>query len=174
MNRKYHVDEMFQQTMRSNTGCAIVMAGSESDLPHIERIVASLEQYEIPHRVHICSAHKQPARLMEIIEAYNSVEGSIAYVAIAGGTDALSGTLSFHAIGPVISCPPDAPNQSCMTNPPGSSNAYIARPEHVGRFIAQLYAGVNPLFRQALKTSISNKIVTLLLCDQELREKRKW
>lgn len=105
---------------------------------------------------------------------YNEVGGSVAYVAVAGGTDALSGTLSFHALGPVISSPPDAPNQSCLTNPPGSSNAYIARPANVGKFIAQLYAGVNPKFRELLSTNNKTKIDSLIEADKKIEVKENY
>ncbi len=155
--------------MQSNTGCAVVMAGSDSDKEHIGKVVDSLKKYEVPHQVRICSAHKQPYMLLDIIEEYNQVGGSVAYVAIAGGTDALSGTLSFHAFGPVISCPPDAPNQSCLTNPPGSSNAYIAKPANVGRLIAQMYVGANPRFRDILADEKWKKINALERADAEFR-----
>ena len=135
------IDDDFMQTMRSNTGCAIIMAGSDSDKNHIEKITDSLNKYEIPHRVRICSAHKQPEELMGIIREYNEVGGLVAYIAVAGGIDALSGTLSYHALGPVISSPPDGLNESCLRNPPRSSNSYIPKPSNVGRFIAQMYAG---------------------------------
>lgn len=157
--------------MKSNTGCAVVMAGSSSDKEHIEKIAKALESFEIPYQVRICSAHKQPGTLMEMINEYNSIRGLVAFVAIAGGTDALSGTLSFYALGPVISCPPDAPNQSCLTNPPGSSNAYIANPKNVGKFIAQMYAGVNPRFRKLLQDGNAKKIQSLEQADIEFQEK---
>ena len=164
------IDDQFKKTMQSNTGCAVILAGSDSDRAHIERITRSLTAFSIPHQVRICSSHKQPADLMKIIEEYNAVGGSITYVAVAGGTDALSGTLSYHALGPVVSCPPDAPNESCLTNPPGSCNAYIARPENVGKFIAQVYAGANPTFRDLLEQSKSKKIEALTKADSRFRE----
>jgi len=145
------VSAKFKKAMNSGMGYAIIMAGSDSDRDHIDKIVKSLKEYEIPHEVRICSAHKQPKRLMEIIQDYNSVKGLVAYIAVAGGTDALSGTLSYHALGPVISCPPDAPNESCLRNPPGSSNSYIPNPKNVGRHIAQMYAGVNVRSQELLR-----------------------
>lgn len=165
------IEPNFKKTIKSNTGCAIILAGSDSDAAHVEKIVASLKKYRIPHQVRICSAHKQPAELKMIIDEYNAVGGSLAFVAVAGGTDALSGVLSYHALGPVISCPPDAPNESCLTNPPGSSNAYIERPENIGRFIAQLYAGVNPKFRERLEQARDQKIRSLKKADARSRGK---
>ena len=159
------VDEVFRQIMQANTGCAVIMAGSDSDREHIEKITSSLDKYEIPYSVRICSAHKQPKKLMEMIEEYNAVGGLVAYVAVAGGTDALSGTLSYHAFSPVISSPPDAPNESCLRNPPGSSNSYIPIPANVGRFIAQMYAGINPIFKEFLEIEKIDKLDSLKRAD---------
>jgi len=167
------IDEKFKQIIQSKTGCAVVLAGSDSDRAHVDRIVASLKAFDIPHRVRICSAHKQPVELMNLIEEYNAIGGSVAFVAVASGTDALSGILSFHALGPVISCPPDGPNESCLTNPPGSSNAYIERPENVGKFIAQIYAGINPTFRRHLEQIKAQKLHKLRKTDADLRAKSK-
>ncbi len=161
------ITQEFKSIIRQNRGCAVVMAGSDSDRGHIDEIVKSLKKYEIRHEVRICSAHKQPDTLMDMIREYNEVEGLIAYVAVAGGTDALSGTLSYHALGPVISSPPDGQNWSCLNNPPGSSNAYIARPANVGRFIAQVYAGINPRLRELLEEENEKKISSLEQADIE-------
>jgi 5-(carboxyamino)imidazole ribonucleotide mutase len=167
------IDDKFKQIIQSNQGCAVIMAGSGSDKPHIDEIVKSLKKYEIPFEVRVCSAHKQPDELAQMIYEYNQVGGSVVYIAVAGGTDALSGTLSFYARGPVISCPPDAPNQSCLTNPPGSSNAYIAKPGNVGRFIAQIYAGVNPKLMELLARESMEKIQSLKDDDAKLRAEYK-
>ncbi len=174
------VDENFKKVMQANTGCVVIMAGSDSDdrsrrdePSHIEQISESLELFEIPYEVRICSAHKQPGELLRMINEYNVVGGLVSYVAVAGGTDALSGTLSYHALGPVISCPPDAPNESCLTNPPGSPNAYIARPANVGKFVAQIYAGVNPRFNELLKASNAKKIKSLNQADETIQTKYK-
>ncbi len=144
----------------SNSSClAVIISGSDSDKEHINKITASLEKYFIPYQVRICSAHKQPEKLMQIIEDYNKNNTSIAYISVAGGTDALSGMLSYHALAPVISCPPDGFNQSCLTNPAGSSNAFIAKPDNVARFIAQMYSSINPKYKVLLiqENAIKNK-----------------
>ncbi|MEA3514565.1 MAG: AIR carboxylase family protein [Nanoarchaeota archaeon] len=173
------IDEKFNEHIKSNTGCAVILAGSGSDdkpkaegeKSHIQKIAESLDKYKIPYQVRICSAHKQPEKLMEIINEYNGLSGLVAFVAVAGGTDALSGTLSYHVLGPVISCPPDAPNDSCLRNPPGSSNAYIAKPANVGRFIAQMYAGINPKYHTLLETDKGAKLEALETDDFKINEK---
>jgi len=163
----------FLQIAMRNVGCAMIFAGSDSDdkpkgdkPSHIEQIAVGLEQYEIPYWVTIASGHKQPEKIMGIIRSLNSLEGAVAFIAVAGGTDALSGILAYHAHHPVISCPPDAPNQSCLSNPPGSSNLYIARPGDVGKAVAQMYACLNPRY-QALLNQFSNQKITSLETNGE-------
>lgn len=159
--------------LKTNRVHAVVIAGSDSDKNHIDEIVKSLNKYEISHEVRICSAHKQPEKLRSMIDEYNAVEGIIAYIAVAGGTDALSGTLSFHALSPVISCPPDSINSSSLGNPSGSSNAYIARPGNVGRFIAQMYATINPRFKELLEEEKTKKINNLEAADAQFQKSYK-
>lgn len=160
----------FADAVKSRRGAAVILAGSDSDRPHVEKIAQSLQEFGIPHEVRVCSAHKQPERLMAILREYEQAGGALAYIAVAGGTDALSGTLSFHALAPVISCPPDAPNESCLRNPPGSSNAVIYHPRNVGRFVAQLFAPFNPELAERLKRSRDQKVRTLEESDRGRRQ----
>ena len=165
------ISERFKSIMQSNKGCAVIMAGSDSDLWHIEKIADSLKKHEVPHDIRIYSAHKQPDELVDIIREYNEVGGLVAYIAVAGGTDALSGTLSYHALCPVVSCPPDGlENRTCLTNPPGSSNATIYKAENVGRFIAQIYAANNPRLKEILQQGNAKKINSLRQADAKLQE----
>lgn len=159
----------FAEAAAGRRGCAVIFAGSDSDRGHVEKIVQSLEGFGIPHEVRICSAHKEPERLMSLLREYERLGGAVAYIAVAGGTDALSGTLSFHALAPVLSCPPDAPNPSCLSNPPGSSNAVIYDPRNVGRFVAQLFAAFNPELAGRLKRSREEKVKALESSDRERR-----
>ena len=161
------MDSSFAQAASGRRGCAVVFAGSDSDRPHVRKITESLEAYGIPFEVRVCSAHKEPERLMRLLKEYEALGAPLAYIAVAGGTDALSGTLSFHALAPVISCPPDAPNSSCLANPPGSSNAVIYDPRNAGRFVAQLFAPYNPEIAERLKVSRDRKVRALEESDRE-------
>jgi len=174
-----HVEPKFMGAVAENKGCAVILAGSGSDdqpksggeFSHLGKIVAGLERFNIPLEVRICSAHKQPNELYSLLNSYNDLKGALVIIAVAGGTDALSGTASFHSLHPVISCPPDAPNQSCWTNPPGSSNLYLARPEDVGRAVAQLFSHLNPNYREKLRLSVVAKKYELVNADLKLSQK---
>merc|ERR1712099_161461 len=98
---------------------------------------------------------------MGLIQQYNKSTGPVMMVGCAGGTDALSGTASYLAKFPVVSCPPDGMNQTCLTNPPGSSNAFIMEPANVAKFAAQLFAHADKDIAVALDASIAEKIEKL-------------
>merc|ERR1712113_971207 len=103
-----------------------------------------------------------------IIAEYNKSVGPVMMVGCAGGTDALSGTASYLSKFPVVSCPPDGMNQTCLTNPPGSSNAFIMKPANVAKFAAQRFAHANVDVAAALQAAIDEKITKLEKADTAL------
>merc|ERR1711887_46034 len=127
----------------------------------------------IEAEIRICSAHKQPGRLQSVIDEYNKSTRPIMMVGCAGGTDALSGTASYLAKFPVVSCPPDGMNNTCLTNPPGSSNAFIVKPSNIGKFAAQLFAQQSQEVGTALEASIAEKITKLEQADEQLTKKQR-
>merc|ERR1719163_2400347 len=118
----------------------VIAAGSDSDMPHLESLQKELAKFKIQSQIRICSAHKQPGRLEAVIAYYNNRKQPVMLVGCAGGTDALSGTASYLANFPVVSCPPDGMNNTCLTNPPGSSNACIIKPANIAKFAAQMFS----------------------------------
>merc|ERR1712036_91155 len=117
----------------------IIAAGSDSDMPHLETLKKEVQKFKIEAEIRICSAHKQPHRLQSVIDEYNKSTRPVMMVGCAGGTDALSGTASYLSKFPVVSCPPDGMNNTCLANPPGSSNAYIMKPSNIAKFAAQSF-----------------------------------
>jgi 5-(carboxyamino)imidazole ribonucleotide mutase len=164
--------DCFRNKVEAGLGCAVILAGSDSDESHIDKLANALGKYGIPFEARIASAHKQSGRLAEIIEKYDKLSGPLVYISVAGGTDALSGTVSYISTRPTISCPPDKElNQSCLTNPPGSSNAYIAKPENAARFIAQIFSSFNRDYRLAILRETEQKRDKLELADSNIRNK---
>merc|ERR1712046_224873 len=135
--------------------------------------MGEIGKFKIDAEIRICSAHKQPGRLQSVIEEYNRSDRPIMMVGCAGGTDALSGTASYLAKFPVVSCPPDGMNNTCLTNPPGSSNAFIVKPANIGKFAAQLFAQHSQEIAAALDTSIAEKVTKLELADEQLSKKQR-
>merc|ERR550537_954547 len=137
-------------------------------MPHLETLKKELAKFKINSQIRICSAHKQPARLDSVIVEYNKATRPVMLVGCAGGTDALSGTASYLANFPVVSCPPDGMNNTCLTNPPGSSNAFIVKPANIGKFAAQLFSHRSKDISAALDASIAEKIEKLVQADAKL------
>jgi phosphoribosylaminoimidazole-succinocarboxamide synthase len=170
------LDKQFGLIDRSQApkgGSVAIFAGSDSDMPHLESIKKELAKFKNPAQIRICSAHKQPARLEAILKEYNRCMEPMLIVGCAGGTDALSGTASYISKHPVISCPPDGMNNTCLTNPPGSSNAFICKPSNVAKFAAQYFAHRNPEVAAALDLSIADKIRKLEQADEQLLKKAR-
>merc|ERR1712183_785696 len=136
-------------------------------------IQKELAKLKIPSAIRICSAHKQPGRLETIIGDYNKRTVPMGIVGCAGGTDALSGTASYLSRHPVISCPPDGMNNTCLTNPPGSSNAFIVKPNNIAKFAAQMFSSRCPEVKKALQASIKEKITKLETADENCLNKAK-
>merc|ERR1719230_577783 len=150
-----------------------IFAGSDSDMPHLENIAKELGKFKIPSQIRICSAHKQPGALEGILQAYNKSIEPMMFVGCAGGTDALSGTASYSSLHPVVSCPPDGMNMTCMTNPPGSSNAFIVKPNNIAKCAAQMFQSRCPEVKAALEASIKEKITKLEQADESCLNKAK-
>jgi phosphoribosylaminoimidazole carboxylase PurE protein len=157
--------------MASSAPLVVIAAGSDSDMPHLETLSQEIGKFKIDAEIRICSAHKQPGRLQSVIEEYNKSDRPIMLVGCAGGTDALSGTASYLATFPVVSCPPDGMNNTCLTNPPGSSNAFIVKPANIGKFAAQLFSSRSKEISDALDANIKEKITKLEQADAKLTGK---
>merc|ERR1712146_308258 len=151
----------------------VIAAGSDSDMPHLETLKKEIGKFKIEAEIRICSAHKQPARLQSVIDEYNKSARPVLLVGCAGGTDVLSGTASYLAKFPVVSCPPDGMNNTCLTNPPGSSNAFIVKPANIGMFAAQLFAQQGKEIKTALEANIVEKIRKLEQADEQLTKKQR-
>merc|ERR1712125_6647 len=155
----------------SETPLVLIAAGSDSDMPHLETLKKEINKFKIDAEIRVCSAHKQPSRLENLLAEYGKSSRPVMMVGCAGGTDALSGTASYLANFPVVSCPPDGMNSTCLTNPPGSSNAFIVKPANIGKFAAQMFARHSKDISEALQASIVEKIVKLEKADAQLTGK---
>ncbi|MDP1695171.1 MAG: AIR carboxylase family protein [Candidatus Woesearchaeota archaeon] len=179
------MSDRFRELVEQNIGCVVILAGSGSDETHATKLsrgdgkkTKGLQHYAIPHEVRVHSAHNNPGRVLEIVGEYDRLQGSLVYITVAGGVDALSGIVSRHTYRPVISCPPDAlsmaPNMSCLANPFLSSNLYVTRPDNAARAIAQMFSLLNPIYRQRLQQEISAKDAELIQEDERIRQLLRW
>ena len=93
----------------------VLILGSASDEGHAKKITVGLDEFGINWEQHIASAHKQPRKVLEILET-NADEKSVVYVTIAGRSNALSGFVAANAEFPTIGCPPFSDKVDMLVN----------------------------------------------------------
>ena len=83
----------------------VIIMGSISDVSHAEKITSKLDTYGIQWEQHVASAHKDPRKVLDILEN-NRNETDLVYVTIAGRSNALSGFVAANSAFPTLACPP--------------------------------------------------------------------
>ena len=94
---------------------AVIIMGSTSDEPHSKKITDNLDEYGISWEQHASSAHKQPLKVLEILEA-NKDSKDIIYITIAGRSNALSGFVAANSEFPTLGCPPFSDKSDMLIN----------------------------------------------------------
>ena len=94
---------------------AILIMGSTADEPHAKKITDKLDEYGIGWEQHAASAHKQPLKVLEILE--NNKDGKdLVYITIAGRSNALSGFVAANSEFPTLGCPPFSDKADMLVN----------------------------------------------------------
>lgn len=93
----------------------VIIMGSTSDKLHTKKITDKLDEFGIAWEQHAASAHKQPLKVLKIIDS-NKDEKDIVYITIAGRSNALSGFVAANCEFPTIGCPPFADKTDMLVN----------------------------------------------------------
>ena len=81
----------------------VIIMGSTSDEPHAKKITGDLNKYNIKWEQHAASAHKEPQKVLEILEKNRDAD-KLVYITIAGRSNALSGFVAANSKFPTIGC----------------------------------------------------------------------
>jgi len=82
----------------------LILMGSKSDMPTMEKAAAALDEYKVPHKVLIRSAHRTPAATVETVREAEAA-GCEVFICAAGMAAHLAGTVASHTTRPVIGVP---------------------------------------------------------------------
>ena len=82
----------------------LILLGSSSDLPVAESGLAQLKEFGISYSLRICSAHRTPALLHQIIQEFEAKGGQI-YICVAGMSAHLAGVVASLTHKPVLAVP---------------------------------------------------------------------
>jgi 5-(carboxyamino)imidazole ribonucleotide mutase len=128
----------------------VIILGSESDISLLKPIRELLEEFRIKSESRIASAHKEPERLIQMLEEYERLKESIIYITVAGRSNALSGFVDFRTRHPVIACPPQTESFwqvdlfSSLRMPKGVAPLVISDPENAALAACKILGEGNP------------------------------
>ena len=83
-----------------------IFMGSKSDLQGLSDGISLLKEFGVAYEVHVCSAHRSPAYLLETLRGLEQ-NGLQVVIAAAGGAAHLAGVCAAHTTLPVIGIPID-------------------------------------------------------------------
>jgi 5-(carboxyamino)imidazole ribonucleotide mutase len=136
----------------------LVLMGSKSDLPVMEKATAVLEEYGIPHKVLIRSAHRTPEATVQTVRKAEA-GGCQVFICGAGMAAHLAGVVAAHTTKPVIGVPISAgplKGQDALLStvmmPPGIPVATVGidGAKNAGLLAVQILALEDQGLRQAL------------------------
>lgn len=122
----------------------VILMGSRSDMPFVNRITAALDEFGIAYECRVASAHKSAGYLLDLLARYE-VGGQVGvYITVAGRSNALSGLVDAHVTAPVIACPPTseafggADVFSSLRMPSGVAPALVLEPQNAALLAAKI------------------------------------
>ncbi len=145
-----------------------IIMGSKSDLKHAQAIARALDEFGLAYELRVASAHKVPARVLEILRAYEADPRPKVYITIAGRSNALSGLVDAQVTAPVIACPPisstfaGADIFSSLRMPSGVAPAVVLEPEGAALLAAKILGVYDEQVRErvaAYQHSMADKLV---------------
>jgi phosphoribosylamine--glycine ligase len=126
----------------------LILMGSDSDLPVMEGTAKMLQEFKIPYRMTVSSAHRTPDRTVKLVRDAEK-KGVEVIIAGAGAAAHLAGVIAAHTTLPVIGVPIDSSPlegidslYSTVQMPPGIPVATMAvgraGAKNAGIFAAQI------------------------------------
>jgi len=82
----------------------LILTGSKSDQPTVEKAGRVLEEYGVPYRLLVRSAHRTPDATVQAVRAAEA-DGCQVFICAAGMAAHLAGAVAAHTIRPVIGVP---------------------------------------------------------------------
>ena len=94
----------------------VIIMGSTSDENHAKKITDKLDAYGIRWEQHAASAHKEPRKVLDILDSNKNEIDPVVYITIAGRSNALSGFVAANSEYPTLACPPFSDKADMLVN----------------------------------------------------------
>ena len=149
----------------------VIIMGSKGDLPRARQAAEALARLGLSYDLRVASAHKSPAYLLQMLQAYEQEDVRRVYITIAGRSNALSGFVDAAVSAPVIACPPysetfaGADIYSSLRMPSGVAPAVVLEPDAAALLAAKILGR-----RAEVRKMQAEQTARLVADDQSLRE----
>lgn len=155
------------------TGRVIILAGSPSDGPWVDRIAKSLDDLGVDYVRRIGSAHRVPEHVLDLLGTYDNDDVPTVFITVAGMSDALSGLSDANVKSPVIACPPRSDDfasldvLSSMRTPPGVAPMVALEPSNAALAAAKILGLGDPAVRESVAANQQARAKRVLDADSE-------
>ena len=153
----------------------VILMGSKSDLPQAEKAAAAARTFGLDMELRIGSAHKTPAHVMSLLQAYEADPRPKVYITIAGRSNALSGFVDGAVSAPVIACPPSSEKFggadifSSLSMPSGIAPALVLEPANAVLLAAKIFGLADRRYKEAVSAFQSRNSDTIIADDADLQ-----
>ncbi len=157
------------------TAIVPIIMGSRADLAQAQAIAEALKTFGLTSEIRVGSAHKTPAHVLAILQAYEADPRPKVYITIAGRSNALSGFIDAQVTSPVIACPPvsntfaGADIYSSLRMPSGVAPAVIIEPTGAALLAAKILALGDPALKARIEAYQRKLVDTIVKDDEEVK-----
>jgi len=153
---------------------AIIMGSGSDYKEHGSKLEAECKDLGLKTEMHVFSAHRTPAKLLDFIREYNYKNIDIVYITVAGMSDGLSGMVAGATEYPSISCPPKANTgdayadyRSSYNMPPGIAHAFIPDPKNAAIYAAKILGAKHPELKKKVEEVLLSGRIKVIKADEE-------
>jgi 5-(carboxyamino)imidazole ribonucleotide mutase len=160
--------------MEERMSAVVILMGSKSDAPFVERITAALDELGVAYERRVASAHKSARYLLDLLAEYEAGGQVGVYITVAGRSNALSGMVDANVTAPVIACPPyseafgGADLFSSLRMPSGVAPALVLDPAGAALLAAKILAVGDPDLRARVTASQRAQTDQVIAADAEM------
>ena len=156
------------------TGRVVILCGSPSDGPWVDRIAGYLEGLEVEFVRRVGSAHRVPDHVLELLRSYDGDEVPTVFITVAGMSDALSGLTDANVVSPVVACPPRGDQfaqldvLSSLRTPGGVAPMVALEPANAALAAAKILGLADSALRDRVHADQRRRAQTVLDADAAL------
>jgi 5-(carboxyamino)imidazole ribonucleotide mutase len=149
----------------------VILMGSKADLAHAQKIAEACAILGLETTLRIGSAHKTPAHVLALLNAYEEDPHPKVYITVAGLSNGLSGFVDGAVSSPVIACPPigeaygGVDIYSSLRMPSGIAPGVVLEPGNAALLAAKIIGLSDPVVRAKVTEFQANQVARILQDD---------